>query len=204
MTPALVVVGRNIKSATVSERKDMSKYIPTGRQTEITEEVVAVSSSLQGEGEELIQNISKFIQGMGQVVESDGPDFRRTAAEIIADHRYNGCNEAGVVFVALLRAKGKPATYIQAFQREALFNYSPEHPRLKGHVFLETEIEDQVKIVNATTGEITSQIPEDYLEAARGLDAWDIGLKEGFADLKRLFEDLNSSINCNSILLSVH
>ena len=170
-------------------RKTETKMVPTGEQTIITPKIQEVVDNIPGEGPTLIKNISDYIKTMGAVQGSREPNFRRTADEIIKDYKYDGCNEAGIVFVTLLRAKGKPATYIEALNRKVLENYSHQNPNLVAHIFIETEIDGQKRFVNSTTGEITDQIPTTHIEAARGLDSWDIGLKEGFADLQRLFEE---------------
>lgn len=174
------------------------KIIETGEQTLITPKVQEVANNISGEGSALIENISDYIKSMEEVQGSKEPNFRKTADEIMKDHKYDGCNEAGVVFVTLLRTKGKPATYIEALNKEALENYSHRNPNLVAHIFIETEIDGQKKFVNSTTGEITNQIPDTHVEAARGLDSWNIGLKEGFQDLQKLFEEKQQELAKNS------
>jgi hypothetical protein len=97
------------------------------------------------------------------------------------------------VFAALLRAKGIPTTFIQALDKEAVRNYSKENPALIGHVFLEVDFGDEgkenKKIIDSTTGEITNKLPETMMVGAKGLDAWDIGLRKGFGDLQEMFEE---------------
>ena len=166
--------------------------ILTGKQTEITPEVRKIADTLVGRDVKLVNVISDYIKSMDFVKGSAKPDFSRKADEILKSSKINGCNETGVVFAAILRAKGIATTYIQALNKNAVFNFSPDHPSLNGHVFLETHLPDIGKgntiIINPTSGDITECLPEEMIEGARGLDAWDIGLKEGSEQLKDLFE----------------
>ena len=173
----------------------------TGEQTQITPRVKEIAEGIEGEGVVLAMKISDHIKSMDIVEDSDEPDFTRTADEVLKENRYNGCNEAGVVFAALLRAEGIPTAYIQALSKDAVINYSKDNPSLNGHVFLEANFGDEgkenKKIINSTTGNITDELPEDMIEGAKGLDPWDIGLKEGFSDLQKMFEEKHKQLANN-------
>lgn len=174
-------------------QKSEVKNVSTGEQTQITEKVKEVADSIQGEGIIAAMKIGDYIKSMDVVSDATEPDFRRTADEVLKENTYNGCNEAGVVYASLLRAKGIPATFIQALNTDAVMRYSKDHKSLNGHVFLETNFGDQekpnIKIINSTTGEISDKLPDNMIVGARGLDSWDIGLREGFNDLGRIFEE---------------
>lgn len=176
----------------IYEAQDKFNAPPTGEQTQITPKVKEVADGIKGKGVILAMKIFDHIESMDIVMDSTEPDFTRTAEQILEENKYNGCNEAGAVFAALLRAKGVPTTYIQALSREALRNYTQESPSLNGHVFLEANFGNSsgknVKIIDSTTGEITDELPKNMIVGAKGLDAWDIDLRNGFNDLQRLFE----------------
>jgi len=178
-----------------AETKQSTKTVETGEQTVITPKVKEVAAEIKGEGIIYAMNVADYIKSMGSVEDSKEPNFRRTADEVIESGEYDGCNEAGAVFAALLRTKGYPVTYVQALKTEAVKNYDPKNPTLSAHVFLEVDFSENgedglgTKVINSTTGEITEGIPEGYMVGARGLDAWDMGLKEGFGDLRKLFEE---------------
>jgi len=161
--------------------------VKTGEQTQITPKVQEVAKTINGEGVIAIMNIANHIKSMEVVEDAKEPDFSRSADQILIDNKYNGCNEAGVVFASLLRAKGIPTEYIQALDKTAIENYPTEH-NLKGHVFLEAELDDKKTIINSTTGEISESLPNNFVIGGRGLDSWDIGLKHGGQDLQKLFE----------------
>ena len=171
----------------------------TGEQTQLTPKVKEIADSIKGDGVAVAMNIATYIKSMDVVEGSEGPDFTRTADEVLEDNRYNGCNEAGVVFAALLRAKGISTTYIQVLKKDAVKNYSKERPSLNGHVFLKVDFGDHEnkKTINSTTGEITDALPEEMMVGAKGLDAWDVGLRKGFGDLQRMFEEKHQQLADN-------
>ena len=183
---------------TTKMEKPEARKVATGEQTQITPKVKEVADTIKGEGVVLVMNTADYIKSMIVVTDSTVPYFTRTAEQVLQENKYNGCNEAGAVFAALLRAKGVPTTYIQALKKTAVHNYSQERPSLNGHVFLEADLggenSENKKIINSTTGEITNELPEDMIVGAKGLDAWDIGLKNGFNDLQKLFEQKHQKL----------
>lgn len=164
------------------------KEVKTGLQTKITESIKNAAGLLKKEGDEmLIEMIELF--GTGKIIfpdESSELDFSKTADDILKKDTINGCHEAATLATAILRAKGVPVTYIQTLEREALENF-PEKKNLRGHVFLEIYDNDEKKIFNPMTGQITKKIPDKYIEGVRGLDSWDCQLIDGTKDLNRLF-----------------
>lgn len=160
--------------------------IKTGKQTKITENINKIAQKMSGDDISLVNQISQNIHSM-KVKDKKGPDFTRTADEILKSGWCSGCHEEGVVFSALLRVKGIPNTYIQALDKNAVKSFDKNNPNLKGHVFLRAKLNGKQKIINSTTGEITDKLPKYMIVGAEGLDSWDIGLSKGFEDLKKLF-----------------
>lgn len=159
--------------------------VPTGDQSIITTNILSLSDEITGERERLFHNITDFLNSL-RFVKTERPNFSRTADEIIRSGYHNGCNEAGLVYAAILRAKGFSTTFIQAFLREDLSNYGKGGKyKRHGHVFLRVQTPDGQIIINPETAEITQDIPNEYLAGREGLDAWDIGLKtpEDYVDL---------------------
>ena len=176
--------------------------INSGKQTQITPMVKEVAKGISGEGIAAIIEISDYIKSMNITTNTEGPDFSRTADTILKENKYNGCNEAGVVFATLLRARGITTTFIQALNKDAVINYSANKPSLNGHVFLEVSLDEgkTKKIVNSTTGEITDTLPKNMIEGGRGLDAWDMGLRNGFADLQKMFEERHEQLKKTHVI----
>ncbi|KKQ42119.1 MAG: hypothetical protein US60_C0023G0009 [Microgenomates group bacterium GW2011_GWC1_37_8] len=179
-------------------KKPEATTIATGEQTQITPKVKEVADNINGEGVVLAMKISDYIKSMDVLTDATEPDFTRTAEQILEANTYNGCNEAGVMFAALLRARGIPTTYIQALREDAVRNFSIEHPSLNGHVFLEANLgskdDKKIKIINSTTGEVADELPENMMVGAKGLDSWDIGLRKGFEDLQKMFEEKHQEL----------
>lgn len=159
------------------------------KQSEVTPVVKNLSVNISGEKDKLIENISSYIQTL-KFIKTKEPIFRRTAEEIIQSKEHWGCHEAGLLFVTLLRAKGHEAKYIQAFRKEDLIKYdtNKKNNNIRGHVFIRYGEENDSKIINSTSGEITNEIPNDYVLGAEGDDPWDIGLRDGLDDYISLFE----------------
>lgn len=179
-----------IPSRPLMDRSSELKVQKTRDQTEVTEKIKRISSQIEGEGAEYIVNTARYIQkNFTRKLGSTEPNFRRSAEEIIDSQYWDGCNEAGVVIAALLRAKGFQLTYIQAINIRSLESYSASSPNLSGHVFLRVEVDDKWVFVNSTTGEIVNNLPKEMIVGREGKDSWDIGLREGWEDLRNLFEE---------------
>ena len=77
--------------ATVAIKEKSAMEIPeTGEQTQITPKVKEIASGIKGEGVVAAMNIAGHIKSMDIVEGSEGPDFTRTANEVLEDNRYNG------------------------------------------------------------------------------------------------------------------
>jgi hypothetical protein len=184
--------GLNVESKEVTA-------VPTGEQTQITASVKEIADTIKGEGAVLVRAISDYIGTMHVLKEPKGPDFTRTAEQILTAQIRNGCNEDGVVFAALLRAKGIPVTYIQALSKKAVKNFNRQNPHRIGHVFLEADFGGangkNVIFIDSESGDITRELPERWLVGAKGLDSWDIGLKVGAEDLQRMFVEKHLEVS---------
>lgn len=162
--------------------------ILTGEQSQITSAILQASEQVQGEGEELANNIAKYLSAY-EFVKTPEPVFARTAEEIVKSGFIQGCNEAGVVFASIMRAKGEDVAYIQAFLKQDVIAYDPpSHSSLSGHVFLRQTTPEGDRFINSTSGSITDALPEKYVFGAEGLDSWDIGLRDGFRDYIPMFQ----------------
>lgn len=167
--------------------------ISAAGQCEVTPAIEKLCTHIPGTGEKLVHNITEYVRTL-RVENSDSPDFSRTADEIVLSGYRKGCNEAGIVFLTILRAKGVEATYIQAFSKEKLINYGKDGYFLRdGHVFLRTQISGKSVVINSTTGEITDDIPSEYVLGKEGSDSWDIGLRTP-EDYKKLFEETREKL----------
>lgn len=177
------------------ESLDCGQYAPTGEQSAITPTIIEIVKTLQDDELPLIEEISRRIKSLKNDNNTKEVDFSRKPDEIIKSGHSRGCHEDGLLFVTGLRAKGKEASYIQAFLREDLVNYSimNEDSATGGHVFIKTLVSGEIAFINASTGEITKGIPEKYVFGKEGLDSWDIGLKQR-ADYIRLFLETKTAL----------
>ncbi len=154
-------------------------------QVSVTSRVQEVASTINGEGVDLVKNISSYIQSMDKKP-SNKFSSNRTASEILEDGAWTGCHEAGLLMLALLRAKGITGLFIQALDRESVKLYSESHMSFKGHVFISIQLEGNTIYINSTTGEISSNLPDKFIIGGKGRDSWDIGLRAQ-EDMKAMF-----------------
>ena len=164
--------------------------VPTGEQTQISKKIIELSKQIEGEGIDYIKNVSDYIRSL-DTKETHKFTSERDATEIIDSGYWSGCHEAGIVFASLLRAKGINTIYIQVLNREGVENYKEGESSLNGHVYLEAEIGGSKVIINSTNGKITDKLPEDVVIGAKGMDSWDIGLKE-HQDMRNIFKARHS------------
>lgn len=152
---------------------------------DISEVIIEVANRIPDDDNELVKNIAKYIQSL-EIVTTQEPDFSRTAEQIIKSGEQRGCHEAGLVFVTLLRAKGrKDVIYIQTFEKEDLKKYDMRTGgNVGGHVFVKTN----EGFIDSTSGEVTDNLPDQYIIGAQGFDSKDIGVSsKDLTDYLRLF-----------------
>lgn len=99
---------------------------------------------------------------------------RRTAEQILASGFATGCTDHALAALPLLRARGVPAVYVEAFRRDWLDGEAA----FAGHVFVEALIQGEWRILNPAAGRVEPRYDE-HVVVARGLDSWDIGLENG-------------------------
>lgn len=160
---------------------EISKYLGSGEQTQITPEMSEIAKGVLGNAVEK----SKTIIGMMSVRlrnEDFNPDIfrKRTAEQIIKDGFVTGCTDLAVVFVAAARACGLPAKYVETVDEEWLKSDSPD---IVGHQFAQVYDEDRKDWfwVDPTWGKVDSANPknEGRVVYKEGLDSWDVGFIDG-------------------------
>ena len=168
---------------------EKKKWLKEGKQTKTTPYVKNLASSFKKEGLNYIAEILSWIKGNLRpkegINDTDPCLFSRTAEEIVkSGYLIGGCAGEGIVFVTLARAKGIPASYIQAAYKESLIG----EINLKGHVFSKILIDEKVFLVDPSKSTIADQEDfGDYIPIAEGLDSLDIGVRN-VKDLRNLFQ----------------
>jgi transglutaminase-like putative cysteine protease len=97
---------------------------------------------------------------------------RRTAEQILASGFATGCTDYALAALPLLRRKGVPAVYVEAFRKDWLDGEAP----FGGHVFVEAFVDGRWIILNPAAG-VEAPRYDEHVVVARGADSWDIGLK---------------------------
>lgn len=163
-------------------RTNIQKYLAEGQQTKITGEIKKLARSFKNESLELVIEILGWMKNNFRFKKDDSIAFSRTAKEIIKSKFHTGCQDLGIVFVALLRAKGIPASYIQAKKKAGKF---------QGHVFSRVFLDDKIYFVDPSRGRIAETFGfRNYFPVKEGLDSWDIGVRS-VKDIKRLLSKIH-------------
>lgn len=158
------------------------KFLREGPQTKITVEIREVAKSFKKEGLELVKEILDWMRKNFRHKKDDSIAFARTAEEIIRSRFFTGCQDLGIVFVTFLRAKGIPASYIEAKKKTGKFH---------GHVFSRVFLNNKIYFVDPTRKTV-SEVENfgNYFPIKEGLDSWDLGVRS-VKDIKTLLSKVH-------------
>jgi len=163
-----------------------TRFLQSGAQTQITPEIKKISEGFQGEAIEKASQITSFLRRLQQT-RFDNEVFRkRTAAQILSDNYVTGCTDSALVFVALARASGLPAKYVETIDKSWLEKGGGS---IGGHIYGQV-FDDEKKgwvWVDPMGGQVDIPVPSERVVYKEGLDSWDIGITD-FDSLRKLFE----------------
>ncbi|HLD72056.1 MAG TPA: transglutaminase-like domain-containing protein [Candidatus Nanoarchaeia archaeon] len=190
-------------------------YLSEGPQTEITD-IVQNNANLIKNGattEEAVKNIMDWEQAVLSCSQQEAQQYQkreRTAHQIILSKCATGCTDYVLVFAALARAKGIPATITETVREkwiaEMVWN-NKWNPKKEGHFFSEVYLPESKVwvVVDPTANKLTGRDDKGYYQSGpggdkrfmlfeRGLDSWDYGIKTDteFGDMvkKRYYIEL--------------
>jgi len=150
-------------------------FLQNGELTETTDQILHVVNSFNSEGLDFVQDILKYLKTFQENRNVPNKHTNiRTADQTIQDKLLTGCTDYALVFIALMRAKGIPAKYIETIERGWL--ESQETGVFKGHVISEVSIKGKWYLVDPSTGELLDYFPKYLVIYDIGLDTLDIGL----------------------------
>jgi len=168
---------------------DAKKYLESGEQTEVTQEIEKLVSDIHGTTEE---KVTQLLNGMARNSErrnfNEAEFRRRTAKEIIDSRYYTGCGDFALVFTTLARATGIPTIYVETIDEKWL---ERGDTRFSGHAY--AKVYDQETKgwiwVDPMRREI-GKSPEvrERVILAEGKDAWDLGIRD-FKTLQEAFRE---------------
>ncbi len=175
----------------------MNKYIKGGEQTELTERIKNISEKLIGDGFDLVEGTLKWIHK--NLKTKNDPELKnkifrtRTADQIIKDGFVTGCTDSALVFLALIRAKGVPAKYVETIRRRWLEVGDDDF--IEGHIFSEVYINGKWYIIDPAEGQLLFWYNR-WVVYDRGLDSWDIGI-HNMQELKDKFTNFKDNYKNN-------
>lgn len=162
-------------------------FLKEGKQTTITPKIKELAASFNTKGLGFVVNTLEWVDKNLQRQKYTQKLFRkRTADGIIKSGFSTGCADDALVFIALTRGGGIPAKYVEAIETEWL---EKGGKKIAGHVFAEVFVNNKWYLVDPARREISVKpIPDKnrYMVFAKGLDSWDIGIKN-YEDLKERF-----------------
>lgn len=163
-------------------------FLREGEQTALSTEVGRIARSIPGGGLEYVLNVLAWLRRNLPRKPYDPKLFRkRTASQVLEDQFATGCTDYGLVFVVLMRAKGIPATYLEALETRWVREGGRE---IQGHVFSGVFLNKHWYLVDPTNGYISIRtfLPKDkYMILTTGLDSWDVGIRS-IEDLRQKAE----------------
>ncbi len=182
-------------------RAKKARWLGSGPQSHITPTIRALALRLRGPSPlSTLSNIHRWVRANTRPYKGSRSAVlrQRTADELLSDKTLSGCGDWGVLLAALFRAAGIPTIYVEAVDwhwARRWVDGSDMGPHL-GHVFLEVYFDKTWHLVDSTRGWIWSHydpdepsLPLHHYAFAKGLDAWDLGLKS-FAALRRSLENI--------------
>jgi len=112
-------------------------YLEGGQYTEITDLVRDISNRLKREQKRTPWSIvSERVRGLRHDASNKDKLFRkRTASEILQSGFTTGCTDTAIAFLALVRALGTPARYVETFEKQWMDK--PDFNNIQGHVFVD-------------------------------------------------------------------
>jgi hypothetical protein len=165
---------------------NITRFLQSGTQTQITPEIQKISADFQGETIEKARQITSFLVRLPQTKFNEEVFRKRTAAQILTDNYVTGCTDSALVFVALARASGLPAKYVETIDRSWLEKGGSS---IGGHIYGQV-FDDKEKRwiwVDPMGGQVDIPVPSERVVYKEGLDSWDIGIKD-FDSLQKLFD----------------
>ncbi len=175
-------------------KDNYQEYLQGGEQTVVTERIQKAVEGISGSFEDKIKGIFKIVANLRFDDRNKKEVFRkRTADEIISDGYVVGCSDRALVMIALARALGFPAKYIETIDKKWL--NTGTDPHLSGHVYVGVLHDGKWVVIDSNRGgRIGVNIEEDgRVVCAEGLDSWAIGV-DSFDALKKKYQEFLAAI----------
>jgi transglutaminase-like putative cysteine protease len=152
-------------------------FLNSGEQTKITPQIQKLAEELRGLNDlETIFNILKWIDKNIKTERNPEVFRRRTSDQILRDKYATGCTDFALLYIALSRALKFPTKYVELFSRNWITSDDKE---IEGHVIAEVKIGNDWIFVDPTHGSVSIKPTSGMIIYDKGLDSWDLGLKNG-------------------------
>jgi hypothetical protein len=162
------------------------KYLNSGRQTQISLDILSLIENVEGNTIKKIKQILKIVKSLKRTRFNINEFRKRTAIEIIESGYVTGCTDAALAYIVIARVAGIPTKYVETISEE-WFNKKTQ--QISGHIFSQSFSEEKGEWiwVDPMRSKIVKNI-KGMVIFKEGLDSWDIGIT-----------DFNSLENCESL-----
>ncbi len=153
------------------------QFLKSGEQTKITAQIQKVAGKLVGANElETVFNVLKWIDKNIEHKRNPGVFRTRTSDQILADKYATGCTDYALLYIALSRALKLPTKYVELLSMKWI---ASDDEMIEGHVIVEVKVGDDWIFVDPTRGSVSIKPTSGMMIYNKGLDSWDLGLKNG-------------------------
>lgn len=128
------------------------------KQTKVTKNVLKESDKIIGDGLLFIINALKYIKENYKKVDSESCGIiprKRVVDEIIKSRVMTGCTDYAHLFISLCKSRNIPTIYLETLNNEWVKN--PDLDSIRGHIFVEVEINGIKIYADPTNGVIYTQ-----------------------------------------------
>jgi len=157
--------------------ENISKWLKSGEQSNITNDVTEIVSEFKGNDFEKLMSILNWMnKNLKRCTEQDKVlqiFATRNISEVLKDMMSTGCHDDALIFTTFCRAVGIPAKYVVGINKL--------DPKNGGHCVVELYLHGSWILVDQSRGSIfidpkRSDFYRTNFIVGKGLDSWDVGI----------------------------
>lgn len=160
-------------------------FLQTGKQTEITPRIKKIADSINNKEElNLIATIYNEVKKF-PISNHHEHDFFNNTADQLLDSGLTGCNDWGIAFASIARAKKIPTVFVQAARMDWVEDYlknSDHQGMFRGHIMVECYVKGEWYLVDSQAGRIylnynrnNFSLPDGEYAFSKSIEVFDMG-----------------------------
>jgi len=157
--------------------ENVSKWLKSGEQSKITEDVMEMVSEFTGVDFEKIMGILNWMNDDLKRCTDQNKVLKifatRNVSEVLKEKMSTGCHDDALIFTTFCRAVGIPSKYVIGINKL--------EPKNRGHCVVELYLHGRWILVDQSRGSIfidpkRSDFYRMNFIVGKGLDSWDVGI----------------------------